>query len=507
MTLLESQRSSQVYATKYNKTGHSANVDLIANGPLDLTVKQDNYGLNDKPIIHNNGEWYTDYRLTDLQFELSTNETDPSIKITIPYSNRLTAIEAKYAIICFYDPETHEWNEIDSINNTEQMSFEFETDVNGIFGICINKYWYSTFTQSLANEYPQWTRIRKSKESIGQQFLNFFGIHLEEVEDWLNWIDEQKHLVSAETKMLDWIYTYSLPKINQNDDIRIFYQKDNKTYLLPILESIHEFFYNDANEGGIIDYRERKFYCQDSYDQIRGIVKNKDGVSEFKATPKPYHIWNTLDEFGLLLNLKRNYLETNTAFKNRLLDVFRYPANTSKDGLSSGIARELNLITHNENWLDDSNPFLIYNKSGWLVDLNSIKVDYQPLESDQFEILNGNHILIYPLNQGRNHTVSLIAGIEKYEFHDTSNPELHYLMFKDNGQATERMIDWVAYINTVAPIMWNKFKWGEGYWDTVSKELSGVGYIPNMWDTDTENWKNYSFTHNRWEDSAIWKRI
>jgi hypothetical protein len=56
-----------------------------------------------------------------------------------------------------------------------------------------------------------------------------------------------------------------------------------------------------------------------------------------------HHIWNAFDEFGLLLGIGRLYGERNTAFKERILDVFRKPGNSTKQGLNNAISRELGL--------------------------------------------------------------------------------------------------------------------------------------------------------------------
>lgn len=56
-----------------------------------------------------------------------------------------------------------------------------------------------------------------------------------------------------------------------------------------------------------------------------------------------HHIWNPFDEFGMLLGIYRLHGERNAQFKERILDVFRKPANATKTGLMNGISRELGL--------------------------------------------------------------------------------------------------------------------------------------------------------------------
>lgn len=492
---------------KYVRVGESTDTDLIIKGPQNIIVNQVVLDFEETFTLPKEPSLYQSEEPTNLQFNLENINEKTSI--IIPYRNRLTHTEAKYASIYYYDIKLKRWEAIKFYHTQEEKVFECEVAKDGYLVVFTNTYWYSTITQKLADEYPQWTRIRKYKESIGQQFLNFYGMNFEEVESWLNWIDDQKHLTKTDVHVLDWVYVYPLIEVKQNDIIQLFYQKDSQTHIIPIIEDIKGFFNNDTNQGGMIDYEERRFYSKSKIDEIRGIVRNENGIKEFKSNPIPYHIWNTFDEFGLLLNVKRLHLENNKDFKERLLDVFRYPANSSNTGIGHGIARELNLIKRtNEKellWENDQKSLLIHNRSGLPIDIESLRVDYQPLNDEQYEVLDNKHILIHPLRKYQKHIISFIYGLDKHELHNKNDIKLQKMMFQENGQATGKLIDWVSYINTVAPIMWNRFKWDEGYWDTVSKELSGLGYIPNMWDSDISIWKDYKFLVNRWEDEQIWK--
>lgn len=476
--------------------------EVYVTTPTSSSITDFNKNLEEIPL--KSEMLYQDYRITGIQFHLNASQT---VKVHIPYRSRLTRIEAKHAILCRYNSSSSKWEPVTMKQDAGEQIFYCETSLSGDYAIFKNMYWYSAFTQELANEYPEWTRIHKSKESIGQQFLNFFGIHLEELKEWLNWVDEQKHLATADIHVLDWVYVYSLPMITPKDEVRLFYQKDNKTHPIPIVATLQDFFYSEVNEAGILDYEERKLYARDAYPGLRGIVRNEKGIQEIKAEPVPFHIWNAFDEFGLLLNKRRLHLETNADFKERLLDVFRYPANSAKQGLSHGIAQELKLIerTGKNKWRDDSRSFVIYNKTGWPIDIESLRIDYQPLDEEQYEVVNDYHIIIHPLNQKKEHVVSFIYGIKKHELHDRQDNELQQLMYHPNGQATSKLMHLASYINTVAPVMWGDFKWDEGFWDTISKELTGLGYIPNMWDTSISKWKDYTFTINRWEDEHIWQ--
>src|SRR5699024_1181284 len=132
------------------------------------------------------------------------------------------------------------------------------------------------------------------------------------------------------------------------------------------------------------------------------------------------------------LGIKRNHLENNSSFKERILDVFRYQSNTSKQGLKNGIARELNMIkrtNREELWGDDSKTFYIQNTTGYKIDVNTLKIDYQEVEEDQYVELPNGDIYIHPLDQEEKHIVSFICGIEMHELHDNNDEILNNLIY------------------------------------------------------------------------------
>ncbi|WP_157066968.1 low copy number virion structural protein [Alicyclobacillus shizuokensis] len=367
----------------------------------------------------------------------------------------------------------------------------------GMIAVFLNKYWYSARAQIMADTFPSWTYIRQSSKSIGQLFLNFFGLKLEEVEEQLNLIESQKYIGTLQVEMLDWIYIYELPSVQPTDDLTLY----NDGRPIPILDTIEQFFYNDLDDGGIIDYDNRRFYSRFKYDKFSGLINNVNQRVSFESTPIPQLLWNAFDEFGLLVGLARLPMETNAQFKERILDVFRYPANSGDEGLTNGIARELGLVQR-VTWANDSKHLYLKGRS---IDPRSLRVDGQTLQPNEYKQDEFGNIIVLARGNGGSHVVSFIAGIEKYELHDQTNEQLYQLMFTPDGQATPLLRNWVAYIEKVAPIMWGRFTWDEGSWDTIDKAFTGLGYLPNMWDSDIEVWKNYTFDPKRWESESIWR--
>lgn len=446
---------------------------------------------------------YRDYRPTQLQFVLTSAVQTQTIKMKINYANRLTRTHVKYAVVCRYEPTTDEWRILKHTVNEETKAFEFESHVVGIFCIFVNHYWYSEITQRMADEYPNWTKIRNSAESTGQQFLNYFGMELETVHDYLEWISDQKYISTADMNALDWVYMYQLPDISLKDKIQLTRRIGSNNIEVPILESLKQFFYNDTNQGGVLDYEENKYYTTKSYGNLMLNITRDGNTLSHQVTPMDFHIWNTFDEFGLLLGVERLHLEKNVDYKERILDVFRYPSGTHDIGLTNGIARSLKLIQRKDKngnqliWQNDAKDLYLKNTTGKFIDARTLQVDDVTLTEEEFTIDEVGNILIFAKHIGKPHRISFIYGVDKYQLYDKANESLYKMMYQEDGQATSKLLTWVEYINTVAPIMWDRFNWDEGFWDTIDKDLTGLGYVPNMWDSNIEVWKDYVFESDR----------
>ncbi|WP_253294944.1 low copy number virion structural protein [Bacillus atrophaeus] len=462
---------------------------------FDDTLNYENLKINE-----NN---YTDYKPSKLQFCFVSSIAQQNIRVSINYANRLSDIHAKNAAICRYEESEKQWVLIEHKLDVDNRTLNFETDFTGIYGVFINHYWYSSLTQRMADEYPIWTNIRQTKNSTGQAFLNFFGIELETVQNYLEWIQEQKYIQTADIRELDWVYMYQLPDIRTSDELRVTRFNGIENIDVPVLESLKEFFYNDRNEGGILDYEENKFYTVKNHGKLAFNISNDDFETSIKVKPTNFHIWNAFDEFGLLVGIERLHLENNADYKERILDVFRYPSGTHDIGLTNGIARDLRMIQRKDNneksieWKDDSKDLLIRNISQKNIDVRTLRIDNKVLDEDQYHVDSVGNIRIYAINQNKQHTVSFISCLEKYELFNKTNESLYKLMFQENGQATFTLLKWVEYINTIAPVMWDRFKWDEGYWDAIEKSLTGLGYVPNIWDSNIEVWKEFQFDSDR----------
>ena len=138
------------------------------------------------------------------------------------------------------------------------------------------------------------------------------------------------------------------------------------------------------------------------------------------STPTVYNVWNCFDEFGLILGLPRIPGEKNKEYKDRLLDVYKNPSNSTYEGMKRGISRELGL------------------------DYNSISVE---------------------------------------RLSDLLNPDYAGNLLNSDGNALgtplEKYADEVYDHN---PMFWGNVISDESYWDGVDQTTSGYTYLPHIWD-------------------------
>ena len=137
-------------------------------------------------------------------------------------------------------------------------------------------------------------------------------------------------------------------------------------------------------------------------------------------TPQPYNVWNAFDEQGLLLSLQRNPGEKNIPYKNRLLDVYANPGNSTYTGLVNGISRELGL------------------------------------QHDQI-------------------TVNTLSSL--------MDPTFAGNLLNDDGNAIGTPLEAYAeevYLNN--PVFLGTIISDESYWDGVSQNTNGYIFLPHIWD-------------------------
>jgi hypothetical protein len=221
------------------------------------------------------------------------------------------------------------------------------------------------------------------------------------------------------------------------------------------------------------------------YGEISYFIDDK----EYTVPLYLHHIWNYFDEFGLLLACPRLKEETNSEYKNRLLDVFRYPAGSHSVGLMHGIARELG-IKVKAVWKDRSEDFIIDRP---MVILNNIFVDSERVNLNDVFISDSETIILKgdPTKELQTATVEYIAGLDLKSMTNKQDLDLHNKLYNIELYGTPLLKRYMEQIEALAPVDWGKFVWDFSHWDTNTINTNGSSFLPNLYDASYRGFAAY----------------
>lgn len=229
---------------------------------------------------------------------------------------------------------------------------------------------YSKYTDLLARGFPKWTKIRKDPNSIGRQFLNVFGLMLQDVEVFLDAAFKDQYIESAnEVANIDHIYKVHIGDITKSKHNTIIGDSNQLKEVATMME-----FYSDSGHVCIIDYDRDIIYLRNQYSSVTVNGVEYDNV-------QVHTVWNVFDSFALLLGMARRPMETNSELKQRILDCFKYPGNSTKLGLIRALGKELGLI-HREIW-EDTEPYFTIDSDSAIPE--TIIVNGSSLHASQYE--------------------------------------------------------------------------------------------------------------------------
>lgn len=209
----------------------------------------------------------------------------------------------------------------------------------------------TNFTKNMMSKFPSWMKLAKDPDSIGAQFLDVFGLTFYDIKKELDDTVSNFYINTANTEMIDFLYRIPLAQetvLDHKDiDVVTIHEKDGYERMVYSSKNLRDFYHKDSALPKFYTDRESGYlYLRVNFEEIEDINYPFESVSLNEAKHfelEIHHVWNAFDEFGLLLGLKRLAGERNEAFKNRILNVFKKPGNSTKQGLRNGIARELGL--------------------------------------------------------------------------------------------------------------------------------------------------------------------
>lgn len=287
----------------------------------------------------------------------------------------------------------------------------------------------SDHTRNILNRFPSWTKA--FSDSIEQatpelatpstnagKFVNaLIGDHLDKIDEFISRIELDSFIDSANPNEIAWMYLYAsvapgfIKVIGDRVELaRVSTMKE----LLDHRDTDYVFYYN---------YLTRELYTVKSFNELK-----VDGVEQLKI---PVQSINSFDEFGLKVGLQRLYLESNTNFAKRILDVAQNPPAINEEGLKLTLRRELD----------------IWSAVGATPDSSYLGATPEIIEIEDMQRMS------------------------KY--------------FSKDGIPTKEFYDFVEYINIKYPSNFGYIKWGEAYWDYAGKKKEGVSAIPQIADAAT----------------------
>lgn len=359
---------------------------------------------------------------------------------------------------------------------------------------------FARHTNAILNALPYWFQIRKhSKDSIGARFLNISGLELDDARYVIEYAYKQCYIETADITQVDFCYKSIIPmplKVSDIDtvfanntglikakNLKQFFGVDQNGIRDVVLHSF-EFYYVDEKRN--IIYVRQKFNADAVNDNGKITITMKDG-SQYTVPLMPHQVWNFFDELGALVSCPRLFEEPNVEYKKRILDVFENPAGASKPGLINGIGREL-ATRRNLIWTDTTRDLELEDA---MIVLNSITIDEQPVDTSKTFLSTAGTVVIKAYNTDKPVKVSYVYGLEMHQLHNREDVKLYNELFTIEGKPKSRLKHYIEILNSESPIFWDHFHWNEHYWDQNEADVSGVGYIPHLYDGSIHGFKSY----------------
>lgn len=274
-----------------------------------------------------------------------------------------------------------------------------------------NKY-SEKYTPRMASLFPSWTQVRKNRESAGQQFLNVFALEFEEIERFLNEALNNQYIGTANLGEIYMAYKAPIP-VGINSSTKISSIVSNNGDTIKEAFSLRTFYQEGSPDLIIFDFEEQVCYLRNHYESV--LINGEFAISG--SDMYIHHIWNVFDEFGLLLDVHRRFrrssgengevtewLESNEELKERILNVFRFPANSTRVGLLRGIGQSIGLV-EKEVWEANTPTYTITHEN---VHPETIVIGSQSIDKSQYvynedtgEITLSSQIQVFPRNDIR----------------------------------------------------------------------------------------------------------
>ena len=129
-----------------------------------------------------------------------------------------------------------------------------------------------------------------------------------------------------------------------------------------------------------------------------------------------------------------------------------------------------------------------------MIVLNSITIDGEPIDPSRVFLTAAGTVLLKAFKDKmirKNCNVSYVYGLEMHQLHNREDIKLYNELFTVEGKAKAKLKQYIDILNSESPIFWDHFHWNEHYWDQNESNVSGVGYIPHLYNGSIKGFKNY----------------
>ena len=294
----------------------------------------------------------------------------------------------------------------------------------------------SDHTRSVLARFPSWTKIYGDsldratpslalpETTAGNMINALIGDDLDKVDELISRIELDSYIGSATLKETAWMYVSTnvspgfIKIIGDNTELaRVSTMKE----LIESRATDYVFYYN---------FSTLELYTLRTFTTLK--------VDNALVDQIIIQSFNSFDEFGVKVGLQRLYLESNSNFSKRILDVYKNPPAINAEGLKLTLRRELDI---------------------WRAVGATPESTYLGATPEIIEI-------------------SDLETMSKY--------------FSKDGIPTKEFFDFVEYINVKYPSNYGYIKWGEAYWDYAGKYQEGISSIPSILDSATpESYSDY----------------
>lgn len=197
---------------------------------------------------------------------------------------------------------------------------------------------------------------RKRPDSNLQQFLNAFGIEMDELQEEAQALWNSIFISTLDPDVPAWLQKAAYP----GGEVTVRGLHQGIWVELEPVERLRDFMRSQEHVY-IIDKEHRVIYFRQRYDAMH--------INNESVTLQDHHVWNSFDEFAFRAGLRRHRLESNEELRQRTLYAFRYPY-----GVAAPLANFAGLLAQKE-WPKEA-PFITLDEKHVLKD--TVRINDKP---------------------------------------------------------------------------------------------------------------------------------